>query len=138
MFDVGFSELVLLFVIGLLILGPERLPRVAAKLGRWVGRARRTATQLRMQFEREMTMQDIMRQQRKPPPANETKEEDPKKEDTKRGDTPESDESATRASTEPPEAGRVAGEQTRGPDTHASRGEDSSTEASVARSDEGR
>jgi sec-independent protein translocase protein TatB len=67
MFDVGFSELVLLFVIGLLILGPERLPRVAAKLGRWVGHARRTATQLRLQFEREMTMQDIMNQQRKKP-----------------------------------------------------------------------
>ena len=64
MFDVGFSELVLLFVIGLLILGPERLPRVASQLGRWIGRARRTAHQLRMQIEREMTMNDIMRDQR--------------------------------------------------------------------------
>ena len=35
MFDVGFSELVLLFVIGLLILGPERLPKVASQIGRW-------------------------------------------------------------------------------------------------------
>ena len=61
MFDVGFTELVLLFVIGLLILGPERLPRVAAQLGRWMGKARRTAHQLRMQLEREMTMSDIMR-----------------------------------------------------------------------------
>lgn len=61
MFDVGFSELVLLFVIGLLILGPERLPRVATQLGRWMGKARRTAHQLRMQLEREMTMNDIMR-----------------------------------------------------------------------------
>ena len=63
MFDVGFTELVLLFVIGLLILGPERLPRVAAQLGRWMGKARRTAHQLRMQLEREMTMHDIMRNQ---------------------------------------------------------------------------
>lgn len=63
MFDVGFTELVLLFVIGLLILGPERLPRVAAQLGRWMGKARRTAHQLRMQLEREMTMNDIMRSQ---------------------------------------------------------------------------
>ena len=76
MFDVGFSELVLLFVIGLLILGPERLPRVAAQLGRWVGRARRTATQLRLQFEREMTMQDIMKQQRKPPPTKQAPSSD--------------------------------------------------------------
>ncbi len=65
MFDVGFSELVLLFVIGLLILGPERLPRVAAQLGRWMCKARRTAHQLRMQLEREMTMNDIMREQKK-------------------------------------------------------------------------
>ncbi len=65
MFDVGFSELVLLFVIGLLILGPERLPRVASQLGRWMGKARRTAHQLRMQLEREMTMNDIMRDQKK-------------------------------------------------------------------------
>jgi sec-independent protein translocase protein TatB len=64
MFDVGFTELVLLFVIGLLILGPERLPRVATQLGRWMGKARRTAHQLRMQLEREMTMNDIMRDQK--------------------------------------------------------------------------
>jgi sec-independent protein translocase protein TatB len=34
MFDVGFTEIVLIFVIGLVILGPERLPRVATKIGR--------------------------------------------------------------------------------------------------------
>ena len=62
MFDVGFPEIVLLFVIGLLVLGPERLPRVAAQLGRWMGKARRTAHQLRMQIEREMTMEDIKRE----------------------------------------------------------------------------
>jgi Tat protein translocase TatB subunit len=64
MFDAGFSELVLLFVIGLLILGPERLPRVASQIGRWVGRARRTASQLRHQLEREIALNDI----RRPPP----------------------------------------------------------------------
>ena len=42
MFDVGFSELVLLAVIGLLVLGPQRLPKIAAEVGRWTGRARRT------------------------------------------------------------------------------------------------
>jgi sec-independent protein translocase protein TatB len=61
MFDPGITEVLLIFVIGLLILGPERLPRVAAQLGRWMGKARRTAHQLRMQLEREMTMNDIMR-----------------------------------------------------------------------------
>ncbi len=69
MFDVGFSELVLLFVIGLLILGPERLPKVASQIGRWVGRARRTANQLRHQLEREMALNEIGHPPKwKPPP----------------------------------------------------------------------
>jgi len=92
MFDVGFSELVLLFVIGLLILGPERLPRVASQLGRWVGRARRTATQLRMQLEREMTMNDIMQQQRK---TERDKPAKPQTEDTSTDDAAADDDSAS-------------------------------------------
>ena len=56
---IGFNELIVLFVIGLLILGPERLPRVATQIGRWVGRARRTANQLRYQLEREIALADI-------------------------------------------------------------------------------
>lgn len=56
---IGLSELALLFVIGLLILGPERLPRVASQLGRWVGRARRTANQLRYQLEREVSIAEL-------------------------------------------------------------------------------
>jgi sec-independent protein translocase protein TatB len=69
MFDVGFSELLILFVIGLLILGPERLPRVASQLGRWVGRARRTAHQLRMQLEREMALSEVAKKAHPPPKA---------------------------------------------------------------------
>lgn len=65
MFDVGFGELVLLFVIGLLVLGPQRLPKVAAELGKWVGRARRTASDLRRQLEREIELSEITR----PPPS---------------------------------------------------------------------
>jgi len=59
MFEVGFQELVLLFVIGLLVLGPERLPKVATLLGRWVGQARRTASQLRHQLEREIALSEL-------------------------------------------------------------------------------
>lgn len=71
MFDVGFQELVLLFIIGLLVLGPQRLPKVAAEIGKWVGRARRTATQLRRQLEREIELADLegTQQQSPAPPA---------------------------------------------------------------------
>ena len=64
MFDVGFNELVLIFIIGLLVLGPQRLPKVAAEIGKWVGRERRTATELRRQLEREIELNDIQ-----PPPS---------------------------------------------------------------------
>lgn len=68
MFDVGFWEIVLIFGLGLMILGPEKLPRVAAQLGRWVGRARRTASQLRYQLEREVDLGDKPRSRYTPPP----------------------------------------------------------------------
>ena len=40
MFEVGFTEIMLIFAIALLVLGPARLPKLAADLGRWAGRAR--------------------------------------------------------------------------------------------------
>ncbi len=54
MFDVGFWELVLLFGIGLAVLGPERLPKVASQVGRWVGQARSMASQLSNQIRQEI------------------------------------------------------------------------------------
>ncbi len=67
MFDVGFVELLVIFVLGLLILGPERLPRVVSKLGRWIGKARRTASDLRRQLEREIELEEFSKSNRKPP-----------------------------------------------------------------------
>jgi Tat protein translocase TatB subunit len=69
MFDIGFMELVLVSVIGLLVLGPQRLPKVAAEIGKWVGRARRTATQLRRQLEREIELSELENPPAAPPPA---------------------------------------------------------------------
>lgn len=65
MFESGWQEIILVCIVGLLVLGPQRLPKVAAELGKWVGRARRTATQLRRQLEREVELSEL---QNPPPP----------------------------------------------------------------------
>lgn len=59
MFEIGFSELVLVFVIALVVLGPERLPKAARTLGYWMGRARSTVNHLRNELEREAYSQDM-------------------------------------------------------------------------------
>src|SRR5690606_3929570 len=64
MFDASFKELLLILVLGLLVLGPERLPKVAAEIGKWVARARRTAMQLRRQLEREIELDDAIQSRR--------------------------------------------------------------------------
>jgi Tat protein translocase TatB subunit len=53
MFDIGFSELLLIFGLTLVVLGPNKLPHVARTIGRWVGRARAMARQFREQLEAE-------------------------------------------------------------------------------------
>lgn len=56
MFEVGFTEIILILGIALLVLGPEKLPKLAAQVGRWVGRARSMARQLRQQLDEEVTI----------------------------------------------------------------------------------
>jgi sec-independent protein translocase protein TatB len=53
MFEVGFTELLLIFALSLLVLGPQKLPKLAQQVGRWVGRARAMARQFRDQLEEE-------------------------------------------------------------------------------------
>jgi sec-independent protein translocase protein TatB len=48
------SELLLLCIIGLLILGPERLPRLARQIGSWVGKARQMTRAMQRQIEEEL------------------------------------------------------------------------------------
>ena len=59
MFDTGFWELALILGMGLLLLGPERLPAIVSKFGRWVSKARRTANFLRRQLEEEIVSADL-------------------------------------------------------------------------------
>ena len=67
MFEVGFSELLLIMVLALLVLGPQKLPKVVGQVGRWMGRARAMARQFREQLEVEAA-----EAQRPPPPAPST------------------------------------------------------------------
>jgi sec-independent protein translocase protein TatB len=64
MFDAGLFEMLVIFTLGLLVLGPERLPRVARFVGRWVGQARRAVTNLNNEIERELALEEIRRVQR--------------------------------------------------------------------------
>jgi len=59
MFEVGFSELLLVGVVALLVLGPERLPVAARTLGRGLGQARRAMHALRTQVEREIELPNL-------------------------------------------------------------------------------
>ncbi|MNE49410.1 Sec-independent protein translocase protein TatB [compost metagenome] len=59
MFEVGFSELLLVGVIALLVLGPERLPVAARTLGRGLGQARRAMHALRRQMEHEIDLPNL-------------------------------------------------------------------------------
>lgn len=59
MFDFGFWELALVMVVVLLVVGPERLPRLAAQAGHWFGRAKRTLTAFRADIESEIRASEL-------------------------------------------------------------------------------
>lgn len=64
MFDIGFSELLLIAVIGLLVLGPERLPTAVRTASLWIGRIRRQFHEIRTEVEREIGADEIRAQLR--------------------------------------------------------------------------
>ena len=59
MFDIGFWELLIIGVVGLLVIGPERLPAVATMLGQWVGRLRRFANHMRREIQDELESEHL-------------------------------------------------------------------------------
>lgn len=59
MFDVGFSELVVIGLIALIVLGPKRLPEVARTAGRWLGKLRRFVADVKSDLDREIHHEEL-------------------------------------------------------------------------------
>ena len=63
MFDVAFSELVVIVIIALIVIGPEKLPKVARTLGLLVGRMQRYVAAVKADIDSEMRLEDLRKLQ---------------------------------------------------------------------------
>lgn len=63
MFDVAFSELIVIAIVALIVIGPERLPKVARTLGALVGRMQRYVGHVKADIERQMQFEDLQKLQ---------------------------------------------------------------------------
>jgi len=59
MFDIGFSELFLVLVVALMVIGPERLPTVARKVGRFLGKAKRSFDSVKREVQSEFETEEL-------------------------------------------------------------------------------
>ena len=59
MFDIGFWELAIIGVVALLVIGPERLPKVARTAGMWLGRGRRFVASVKSDIDRELAAEEL-------------------------------------------------------------------------------
>ena len=62
MFDIGFSELLLVGIVALVVLGPDRLPGAVRTAGLWIGRIKRSFSAIKAEVEREIGADEIRRQ----------------------------------------------------------------------------
>ena len=63
MFDVSFSELLVIAVVALLVIGPEKLPKVARTVGAFTGRMQRYMAQIKEEVNREMRFEELQKLQ---------------------------------------------------------------------------
>lgn len=63
MFDVGFTELMVIALVGLIVIGPERLPKVARTAGHLLGRLQRYVSDVKSDINREMQLEDLKKLQ---------------------------------------------------------------------------
>ena len=62
MFDIGFLEIFVVLVVGLLVIGPEHLPATIKTTAIWISRVKRSLTEARAEFEQQIGMDDIRRE----------------------------------------------------------------------------
>lgn len=62
MFDVGMLEMLIILVVALLVLGPERLPKAAQQAGRWIGKAKRMMHHWSAEVDRQIENEDLAKQ----------------------------------------------------------------------------
>lgn len=65
MFDIGFAELLLIGVVSLLVIGPERLPGTVRMVSVWLGRLRRGFNEIKQEVQQELHNDEVMRELRK-------------------------------------------------------------------------
>ena len=63
MFDIGFSEMMIVAVVALVVLGPERLPRVARQAGQWLGKLQRYVSDVKSDINRQMELEELRKLQ---------------------------------------------------------------------------
>ena len=63
MFDISFSELFLIGIVALVVIGPEKLPKVARAFGLFVGRAQRYVNDVKVELQREANLEEIKKMQ---------------------------------------------------------------------------
>ena len=100
MFDVGFFELLLIGVVALLVVGPERLPKLARTAGMWLGRGKRFISSVKADIDREIKadeLKQILDKQKRSNPLHEFVEDTRKGLDDIKADT----ESAVRLKDKP-------------------------------------
>ena len=61
MFDIGFAELLVVAVMGLIVLGPEKLPTAAKTLGMWIGRIKRSLGSIQREISEELRVEELKR-----------------------------------------------------------------------------
>lgn len=63
MFDLGFSELLLIGFVALVVIGPERLPKVARAAGQWLGKLNRYVAQVKQDIDRDIKLEELRKMQ---------------------------------------------------------------------------